>query len=587
MELKLIPTSANVHPVVGFFIKGKNPNHWVKELQRMQVALHKCKVYALPGSHANSIWGCVVFTTDVPDTSILLQNKQCLEVCKNFYVPENSTVSPTISATDAKLLFAGKKAVMHPDFGYFELQEQLYFDDYIHSPTEKFRYIFQPAESQYTPHQVRSFSVKEVDGDKDVFEKLQEEVAPKPSKKSMTKLNPFEKAKLAFYKAMMGSGSKKGTAKTGETEDGKGSKGIDIGEFKGSKFGNFLDKISGVLGNNTPKPLQNLAEKLAQDFEQLQKRNELMAQKLMDMLKNNPDEALKYALPLDGEGSSRGHAGTFDLDRRFGDLNLFGNWGRGYGGGSVDLGDKYWEVRRQYVQMAEDYIKKNDYKRAAFVHMRLLGDKYKAAQILQEGGYYQDAAKIYLDYLKNKGKAAECYEEGRYYKEAIELRKDLKQFEFVGDLYTKVKDQSAALTFFNKAVNLRLENRNFQDAARIYRNKMNEQQLAQETLLKGWKENKKASVCLEEYFDHINDKKELKKQIHQLNEETVNANNANAFLDVAYKKVGRDNEMKDYVDQLSYQLIAKYHNKNRAILQKLKTIHPKDKVISKDIGRYR
>src|ERR1700761_8084029 len=48
--------------------------------------------------------------------------------------------------------------------------------------------------------------------------------------------------------------------------------------------------------------IQSLQEKL----EDLERRNQSEVEKLMELFKNNPDEALKYAIPLDGEGTTRG-----------------------------------------------------------------------------------------------------------------------------------------------------------------------------------------------------------------------------------------------------------------------------------------
>ena len=130
----------------------------------------------------------------------------------------------------------------------------------------------------------------------------------------------------------------------------------------------------------------------------------------MDLMKNNPEEALKYAIPLDNDNTSRGgDIGEMGWGRRWGNFSLFGNSGigSGSGGGSLDVGDHFQQLERQYYDTARQLIGEKKYKKAAFIYMKLLRNYHLAASTMEQGKHYEEAATIYLKYNNNKEKAAE------------------------------------------------------------------------------------------------------------------------------------------------------------------------------------
>lgn len=63
---------------------------------------------------------------------------------------------------------------------------------------------------------------------------------------------------------------------------------------------------------------------MQQDYEDLERRNQKLVDKFLDLLRNNPAEALKYAIPLDENGSVRGgNNSSFTLSRRWFDFLYF------------------------------------------------------------------------------------------------------------------------------------------------------------------------------------------------------------------------------------------------------------------------
>ena len=113
--------------------------------------------------------------------------------------------------------------------------------------------------------------------------------------------------------------------------------------------------LKGLL-NNLNLEGDKLSEALMQDFEKLQERNKKEVDKLLDLMKNNPEEALRFAIPLDEHGYMRGKSmSQFKMQDRGIDFSLFGSLNLGgSGGGGVDLGEEYFRIRKQYESSAQE-----------------------------------------------------------------------------------------------------------------------------------------------------------------------------------------------------------------------------------------
>ncbi len=103
-------------------------------------------------------------------------------------------------------------------------------------------------------------------------------------------------------------------------------------------------------------------------------------QRLLDELKNNPDEGLKHALPLTGSGMHRGTAPpSSKLGTRAPNFDL----GRLGGGRAIDAWDvsqqHQQELRRQYMELASREVQLGRHRRAAYIYAELLGDLSTAA----------------------------------------------------------------------------------------------------------------------------------------------------------------------------------------------------------------
>lgn len=257
-------------------------------------------------------------------------------------------------------------------------------------------------------------------------------------------------------------------------------------------------------------------------------------------------------------------------------------------GGNVYLdSDRLNTLSSRYEKLAQQYIKKNDYSRAAYIYLKLLKSPNKAAETLADGKQYQNAAYVYLKHCQNKNKAAECFENGKLYTAAIDLYKELNQDEKVGDLYMLMKERKNAFEYYNKIIDKFKDNNQYVKASLIYRNKMQDYLSAQSLLLNGWENNKDGINCLNNYFANINDMQLLEKEIeHIYQTKTTNANQNN-FLQVIKHEYNKDEKLHEVTQNIAYQIVAEQIKSNRSSIQELKHFTKKDKNFLKDIMKFK
>jgi hypothetical protein len=569
MELQIKPHIKNNFPLGGILIKGNSVTLWLKEIQSLKLNLKELQVYPIPNTIPNTIWGCLIITTDKINTHQVGKNELCQMVSPNLYIPERASLSPAITAIEINQLFSSAKHIIHPEFGLVELTEELNFETLLCKPELKSYFVLKPKNSVFIPKKIKSFQIKPVTPE-EILKNLEENVFPKKEKMKDKSLNIFEKGKLAFYK-MLFTKTKKAT-NSNDSENNK----TQIG----SAIESFINLIS--------KKESNWQEKLQRDFENLEERNKKQVDKLLDLLKNNPEEALKYAIPLDDTGTTRGGNKTqFELSKRWYDLSLFGNLSSSFGNGSVDLGDHFHELKNQYNLSAQELIKQNEHHKAAFIYMKLLKNNLMAAQTLENGNYFWEAATIYLKSAGNKKKAAECYEKGKMTHEAIELYKELSENEKVGDLYLTIQKRKEANIYFEKVIDhYKLKNQ-YVKASLIYKNKMNNELGGQALLLAGWRGNADAINCLNNYFSNFKDIKLLKNEINSIYKNDLTQQNSESFLQVIQHEYDKKNELSDMIKEMAYEIIAAQIPTNPSIVSEMKGFNKNDKELVKDALRFR
>jgi tetratricopeptide (TPR) repeat protein len=319
---------------------------------------------------------------------------------------------------------------------------------------------------------------------------------------------------------------------------------------------------------------------------------------LLRMLERDPDEGLRYAVPL-AESDHRPDTSDTggELTRHVVDFSM--NFGSAEGPRSSWLvsSSQYESLRRRYRELANRELQLRRYRRAAHIYANLLGDWSSAAAILASGKHWREAALIYRDRLNLPSEAAACLEKAGMYSEAVGLYAQLKQFEPIGDLYAKIGQHEDATSAYRQAVALHLEVRNFLAAARLLESQLQAPREALLILADGWPASDQAEQCLRETIRIL---------------ETLKAHDETAALlrrlmtdeprapDVAEKavsvlvRVAHDysdkaiqHQAADQVRSLAGELLAGSRATNAPqLLRAIAELVPEDRLLQRDCQRY-
>lgn len=574
MQLTVTPYHKSLFPMGGILIKGKLVASWLEQIGHMELSLDSINVYPIPGAIANTIWGCLVTARsgEVVRAENIGSNVYCQHLPGQLYIPANSRLHPQLSAAELDKMLKGLPHLFHPETGWVELPDPIRWQQLLMLPEAIHRTVTTPAETVFIPSRATAFYKQSIPPE-EVLANLEEQLFP--GRKTDNKPLSFrEKIKLRLLRALFGSSMKQ------ERKEPPGW------------FSRLLSKMK-----------LKWADKLQRDLDDLEERNNREVDKLLNLFKRDPFEALKYAIPLDNDGLSRGSgASSYMLSRLWSNLAEFGSLldslgfrgsgttggGSGNGGGSIRLGRSYIDrLNQEYRNTAHTLIKNKEYQQAAFVYLKLLKDYFSGADTLEKGGFYAEAASIYLKYLNNKVKAAECYEKGQMPLQAIELYKELQRDEKVGDLYLSIGKKEEARPWFQKVVQQYIRNHQYIKAASIIRDKLEEPGEAQTALLEGWRRDKDAVNCLNWYFSMIEDQHRHMREIQVLYDTETTAQNQEKYLQVLKQQFDRYDSSQETIRDIAYAIVATKIKTDPFIASELQAFNKKDKRLLKDILIYR
>jgi tetratricopeptide (TPR) repeat protein len=585
MQLTVKPYYKNGYPRGGILVRGSYVTAWLQQVQEMGLSLEELDVYPLAGMKANTIWGCLLAPrlNEAGETGMgrrngaewiwpadIGSNVYCQCIQDKLFLPENSRLYPQLSVEELDRILKDKPHFFHPETGWVELPEPIRWKDLLVRPEMADRVIITPEETVFIPSRVFAF-YKQALPYEEVLENMEQELFP--GKIGDTRpLSLWEKIKLRTLRILLG--------RHRQPEDP-------------ARQGRFARWLSRLIAKKRIKWM----EKLEAALDDLEERNNREVDKLLDLFKTNPEEALKYAIPIDSEGVSRGSndSGAYKLSELWGNLSSFrdlfghsGGSGGSGGSGSVRLGRDHLNLLNQaYRNEANKSMINKEYRQAAFIYLRLLKDYHSGADALEKGGFYAEAASVYLKYLNDREKAAACYEKGQMPMEAIQLYKDLGRNEKVGDLYLSIGKRKEARPWFEKVVEHYLTRSDYNRASLIMRDKLNEREISQGLLLKGWRADKDAVNCLNLYFSAINDPRLLEMAIKKMYAEETDEKNKEKYLQVLKKQFELHSGLPDTVRDLAYEIVAERIGENPFITSELQAFNKKDKKLLKDILLYR
>lgn len=568
MELQIRPYHKNMFAFGGILVQNPDVTEWLKALQHAGLSPASANIYPIPDTQANTLWGCLIIGPGITRDQVG-RHQLCQAVNKHLFIAEHSVIYPAVSAAELDKLLGNGTYVFHPDFGMVELQEAFAPEKYIALPQMRSYHITCPADPIHIPAAIKSFLIQP-QSPEEMLNELEEKIFPQHEAMKDKPLTIAEKIKLFLYRTVF---SRKKIGKDGYEQ------------YVTEKSG-WWQRIEQLAAKALNK---DIGSGMQEDFESLEDRNQAEVDKLLDMLAKNPEEALKYAIPLNETGGARGgQSYSFSLSKRWYDLLWSSpNTTSGGGSGIIDLGDRYHDLQRQYVATAEALIKKGKYHDAAFVYMKLLKNPLKAAETLEEGKFYGDAVTIYLKHLGNKKKAAECYEKGNMTLKAIELYKELNEDEKTGDLYCVLAMKNEARLYYDKAAGKYLETHQYIKAATILHKKANDVPAAKEILLTGWTNGRDGANCLHYYFATIDDTEDIKTEVERLYSTSVFSKNRMAFLGVVQQLHSKHAGIREPLREMGYEIVAAGLANNESIEAELRAFNPADKELLKDTMRYK
>jgi hypothetical protein len=318
--------------------------------------------------------------------------------------------------------------------------------------------------------------------------------------------------------------------------------------------------------------------------------------RLLGLLESDPDQGLRFALPMGG-GAHRGLAppsnqlGARDVDF---DLN------RLHGGGPADIWDVPAQIQQQllleYRRLAARELRLGRHRRAAYIFAELVDDVAAAAAALVAGSHFREAAILYRDRLKQPLEAARCLEQGRIWSEALAAYEKLEEFERAGDLSQKLDQPEDAARLYRCGVTLARRRDDSLAAARLLDAKLHSPDEALEQLLRGWKSTSQSKACIGEAFRifgrlgrHEAARLQLEKfagsecspsLVRSVVDELASV--AHTYPDPLVRAAAADNVMV----MTAFRLKTAGEDESRSLLGAVRRLAPEDRLLTRDCERY-
>lgn len=567
MKLKLQLHSTPRGPIRAAFLRGKDSQHWLGTLQSWGIPLSDLEAYAVPQSKSNlQVAGLLLIQRQghFPAQLDLQEPYRCIG--QALLIPQYASIQPQVADEEWKTLLIYDWHFFHPGIGMvgFNHSDRVNLADLLTYPAalEQDWSLAKPGPpSAPALHQISVQQPKVEDifaqvqgvGDKDLKDLGKNKPSDEDAKDlRSTLLNSLEKLL-----------SQRPNLREGESQ---------------GWLGKMLDRLEMSIG------------KMIAD---LQKQRESEIDRLIRLYQDDPEEALRYSIPLDSPYEGRGIAPPSGLlgrnnapDFNLGGLNTGGprdNW-------NLDA-QRQIALRQHYLRLANQKIAEGDYRKAAYIHAHLLGDFYTAANVLEQGKHFYEAAILYRDHLKDKQGAAQCFEKGSLYTEAIDLYLELGQKEKAGDLYVHIDQWTEAEKLYQDCAAEALKTSNHLEAARIYDHKLKDQNEAKACLLKGWNDKLNPTACLNRYFDFFQQASnaEFDAEVQRIYQAEYKPAQRNAFMEVL-KEIGKNKQRRAELPntrEIVYQIVGdELKTDNLDHLGMLENFVPKDRLLGGDVGRY-
>jgi tetratricopeptide (TPR) repeat protein len=509
------------------FVPGTQAAEWFAQMDAWQTDLQTLSCYLLPHSLANNQAAglFIIFNGAVPPTGLIKYPYS--KIGGKLFIPVDAALEPVVTADELTKLLLWEVQVFHPYIGMvgFDAGDKLSLANLILLPQPQLQLWNFAHPGLNSPAGLQMIGLEPLKAEADVVEDLNDNVGSMPLSQIMNLKGDSESSSSEILK------------KTGNAFAMAGLFFLltlsFIGKMIFTIFSLIAPKSQPVRGRQKGL-LQELEEWINKKMGDLQKQRDSELNRLMGLFDKDPDEALKYAIPLGSPYLNRGTAPqSGKLGKRSTDFNL-GALGGGGRVDSWDVGNYQYALRKKYEQAANTAVAAGNFKRAAYIYAHLLSNFYSAANVLQQGKFYREAAALYKEHFKNNKLAAECLERGGLLSEAIPLYIEMDNPEKVGDLYTQLGRPDKALPYYHTTVDRLKTSKDYKQAAKITLEKLHKKDDALNVLLDGWKDTYNPEACLHAYFDLAHDEEQntLPYEVRRIYADHVPRSKKTTFLNI-------------------------------------------------------
>ncbi|WP_411844684.1 hypothetical protein AAFN60_11685 [Roseibacillus persicicus] len=357
--------------------------------------------------------------------------------------------------------------------------------------------------------------------------------------------------------------------------------------------GLFGKALGGKGGANGPTPLDKMQEWAEKNWKNISDARQKELNRLLEMMDKNPNEALRYAIPLSGFEGRRGKSNPgWKLTPH--SLSLGGQQG-GHAVDGWDIGYQHrLALERKYREAAANETAAGNHERAAYIHGELLGDWASAARSLTAAGMHRQATAIYLNKLKNPHLAAKALEEIGLLDQAAEQYLQARNFEKAGDLFSQLEDSTRARRCYQKAIE---ESRDPIVKSRLYLQKLDEPEAAIRELKECWRRGHNVAPTLREHLNILRTLEREEEALLLLDrlEKPLKGMEVPAKADLALteKNKWKNEKISTAVDELLLRFTAEALEKrsdsksSKQLLNLLPKILPSDPLLARDTQRFK
>jgi len=449
-----------------WLIPGDDPEAWIEEIALWDVPMAGVALYVLPGAH-----GVLAIPPEPPRET--MRALPYARLGGALYVPAEARVDPPISDEEASHVADGRVLVLHPAAGLVAFREE--------------EVPLRPGGLGGQALRVSALLAPPPRTER-AWDRADPGIATSPRLLSVEpETTPSVDMILREARGDIGSASPDQIPAA--PDEPKRNPAAQAGGWLKRQLGKARQWMGGK-GSRAPSPPPDLDDKRAREI-----------QRLMGLLSANPDEGLRYALPLRDIGARGVAAPSSHLSPR--DVNFDLNRLRGGRAGdswSVPA-DVLASLRARYRDLANREIRQGRYRRAAYIFAELLGDHAAAAATLAQGKHFREAAVLYRDHLKQPLAAARCLEEGGLFAEAIAIYEAEGQHLTAGDLYARIDRPEEAAQAYRRAAEKLKQEGNLLAAARVLETKVQANDEALALLASAWPWSDQAVQCLGARFE--------------------------------------------------------------------------------------